>query len=69
MAWESNDVNFGVTKIDGNNVKVYKDRFNYVTVNVGKQITNAGWAGGELNITLSDGKVRRYKDRFNYTTI
>lgn len=69
MAWESNYVTFGVTKIDRNNVKVYKDRFNYVTVNVGKQITNANWAGGELNITLSDGKVRRYKDRFNYTTI
>jgi hypothetical protein len=69
MAWDNSYLNFGIVKVEGNNVRVYKDRYNYTTIFVGKQVTNASWAGGELNITLSDGKVRRYKDRYNYITV
>lgn len=69
MAWDSKFVNFGVVKIEGNNVKVYKDQYSYVTVSVGKSVTNAVWAGGELNVSMSDGKVRRYKDQYSYVTV
>ena len=69
MAWDSKYVNFGVLKIDGTKVKVYKDQVNYFSLNVSKPVTNAIWAGGELNIYMSDGKVRRYKDMTNYVTI
>jgi hypothetical protein len=69
MAWDNSYSNFGVLKIDGSKVKVYKDRYNYKTITVNKSIVNAIWAGGELNITLADGKVRRYKDLYNYKAI
>jgi hypothetical protein len=69
MAWDSKFVNFGVVKIEGSNVKVYKDQSNYTTISVGKPVTNASWAGGELNVSMSDGKVRRYRDQSNYSTI
>jgi hypothetical protein len=69
MSWDPKFVNFGVVKIEGEKVKVYKDNTNYTTISIGKQVTSASWAGGELNISLSDGKVRRYKDQSNYTTI
>lgn len=69
MAWDSKYINFGVIKIEGDRVKLYRDQNNYTTVSVGKPITNAAWAGGELNITMSDGKVRRYRDQNNYSTI
>jgi hypothetical protein len=69
MAWDSKFINFGVVKIDKDKVKVYKDQNNYTTVSVGKPVTNATWAGGELNVAMADGKVRRYKDQNNYTTV
>ena len=69
MSWESKFVNYGVVKIEGEQVKVYYDQYSYVTISVGNQVTNANWAGGELNIAMSDGKVRRYSDQYSYITI
>lgn len=69
MAWDSKFVNFGVLKIDGDKVKVYRDQNYYITLTIGKQVNNAVWAGGELNVSMSDGKVRRYRDQNYYTTI
>ncbi|MFN8366523.1 MAG: hypothetical protein U0Y96_04690 [Candidatus Kapaibacterium sp.] len=69
MAWESKYYNYGVVKIDGNNVKVYYDQSNYITIYVNEQITQVSWAGGELNVSLANGNVRRYSDQSNYTTI
>lgn len=69
MAWESKFINFGVLKVDGSNVKVYHDTHNYVTISVGEQVTQAQWAGGEINVYLMSGKVRRYKDTHNYVTV
>jgi hypothetical protein len=69
MAWESKFINFGVIKIDGKNVKVYCDTSSNRTISVGEEVTNANWAGGELNVTLKSGKVRRYKDTSSYKTI
>lgn len=68
MAWDSKYVNFGVVKVEGDKVKVYLDRFSYVTISIGKPVTNAIWTGGELNVYTSDGKVRRYKDQHSYVS-
>jgi GH24 family phage-related lysozyme (muramidase) len=69
MPWDSKYFNFGVIRIEGDKVRVYRDQNNYTTISVGKTVTNAAWAGQELNVTMSDGKVRRYRDQNNYTTI
>ena len=60
--------NYGVVRIEKDKVKVYKDQYNYSTISVGKPVTNAAWAGQELNINLSDDNVRRYRDQYNYST-
>ncbi|MGB3849837.1 MAG: hypothetical protein WA958_07690 [Tunicatimonas sp.] len=67
--WDQDYLNFGVVKIDGNKVKVYKSTINYQTIGVGQPVTNASWAGGELNVTLANGTVRRYRSTINYQTI
>lgn len=69
MPWDPKYPSFGVLRIEKDKVKVYRDQNNYTTIGVGKPITNAVWAGQELNITMTDGKVRRYRDQNNYTTI
>lgn len=69
MSWDSKFVNFGVVTISGKNVKVFSDKYSSITISVGKEISNVSWAGGELNVTLSDGTVRRYKDKYSYQTI
>ncbi len=69
MAWDPKYPNYGVVRIENDKVKLYRDQNNYTTISVGKTVTNAVWAGQELNITMSDGKVRRYRDQNNYSTI
>lgn len=68
MAWDTKFERFGVIKIEGNIVKVYKDQFTYITVSVNKQVTNAVWVDGALNIRTIDGKVKRYINPFVFTT-
>ena len=60
---------FGVIRIEGNNIILYEDNNNYRTVYVSEPVKDARWAGNDLNVTLSDGKIRRYKDFNNYSTI
>jgi hypothetical protein len=69
MPWDTKYSNYGVIKTGKNNVKVYSERNNFITIALSEDIASALWAGGELNITLKTGKVRRYKDRMNYLTI
>jgi len=69
MAWDSKYVNFGVLKIEGNKVYVYYDRQNYVTIYVQNEVRSANWAGGDVNVTLTDGKIRKYRDLQNYISI
>ena len=69
MPWDSKYPNFGVVKIDGKIVRVYSDRDDYITIGLGDEVASAAWVGGELNLTLKNGKVRRYKDRNYYVTI
>ena len=70
MAWKDTAFErFGVVKIEGDKVKVYKDQFNYITIPVNKQVTNAKWTEGELIIALSTGKIRCYKEHNIYYII
>jgi hypothetical protein len=69
MAWDSKYLNYGIVKIDGDKLKVYWDQANFTIIYVGRPITSVNWAGGELNVYLSDGTVRRYRDQNNHTTI
>jgi hypothetical protein len=69
MAWDPKYPNYGVVRIENDKVKVYKDQTSYTTISVGKTVTNAAWAGQELNISMADGKVRRYRDSTSYSTI
>lgn len=69
MSWDNKFIQFGVVKFENSIIKVYSDRYNYVTINTNSPISSVSWAGGELNVTLTDGKVRRYQDRFNYVII
>jgi|JI102314A1RNA_FD_contig_31_3268111_length_476_multi_1_in_0_out_0_2 hypothetical protein len=69
MAWDSTYSSFGLVKVDGKRVLIYKDRTSYNTLNVGEPVVSAVWAGGELNVSLASGKVRRYSNAFTYTTI
>jgi hypothetical protein len=67
--WEQSFTECGVVKVEGINIKVYKDRFNYILIKVGKPIRMALWNGNILNVYLEDGKIRRYKDRLNYLIV
>ena len=69
MPWNLKYSNFGIAKIDGINVKVFRDPNNYITIGFVDDVANAYWDGVELNITLKNGDVRRYSDRNNYITI
>jgi len=68
MCWEKDFVNFGIANFEGSTVRVYKNKFSYVTLSVGVSVNNVLWAGSELNVFLSNGKVRRYKNKFSYVT-
>ena len=69
MAWDAKYVKYGLAKFDGKTVKVYKDQYNYAPIAVGETVNNAMWAGDELNVFLSNGKVRRYRDQYNYKQV
>lgn len=70
MAWKNTEFErFGVVKIEGNKVMVYKDQFTYSTISVNKQITSANWVNEDLIITMTDGEIRRYTDQYYYTLI
>jgi len=69
MPWDSKYSDYGVVRVEGRKVKVYSDQDNYTPISLSEIVSNAVWAGGELNISLKSGKVRRYRDKYNYTTI
>jgi len=69
MGFDSKYVSYGLLKIEGEKVKLYANANTYLSISVGKSVTNANWSGDELNVSMSDGKVRRYKNQNTYTTI
>lgn len=68
--WEPKFIQCGVVKVEGTRLRVFKDQYNYVTIDVGTPIQMALWGGdGNLNVYLHNGRVRRYRDRVNYVTM
>ena len=67
--WDPKIIHCGVVRIEYNRIKVYKDQYNFITIDVGVPVQMALWNGGFLNVYLGNGKVRRYKDRVNYSTM
>jgi len=69
MGFGTKEIEFGVLKIDGKRVLIYRSPNDYFTIDVGEGIKNVNWSGSEINVTLDSGKVRKYKSPNNYTTI
>lgn len=69
MNWEQKCINFGILKVVGKDVQIYCDQFHHTTLSVGEPIVKAEWAGNEINVYLTNGKVRKYKDHFHFITI
>jgi hypothetical protein len=68
--WDPKFAECGVVKVEYTRVRVFKDRYNYVTIDVGRPVQTALWGGdGCLNVYLGDGRVRRYRDRVNFITM
>ena len=68
--WDPKFIECGVVKVDNTRVRVFKDRYNYVTIDTGQPIQTALWAGdGSLNVYMTNGRIRRYRDRVNYITM
>lgn len=61
--------NYGVIKVDGKKLKVYRSSQEFQIINVNEDINNAHWAGDAIVVSLSNGKVRRYRSYQEYTTI
>lgn len=67
--WDPKFVQCGVVRVEYTRVKVYKDQYNFATIEVGTPVQMALWSGDILNVYLGNGRVRRYKDRVNFTTM
>jgi len=67
--FESNYQNFGVIQVIQTQIKIYKDLYSYMIINVGRPIMSAIWSNGVLNVHLSDGSVRRYSGPYSYTEL
>lgn len=67
--WLQAFIDFKTAKAQGNRVLVYKDRVNYIAIDVGQPVQMALWNGDELNVYLINGRIRRYKSRTYFETI
>jgi hypothetical protein len=67
--WDPKIIHCGVVRVEYSRIKVYKDQYNFITIDVGTPVQMALWSGDVLNVYLGNGKVRRYKDRVNYSTM
>jgi hypothetical protein len=67
--WDPKFIQCGVVRVEYNRVRVFKDQYNSITIDVGAPVQMALWSGDILNVYLGSGKVRRYKDRVNYSTM
>jgi hypothetical protein len=60
---------YGVIRVEGTRLRIYKDNNNFSTISVGSQVTHALWNGGLLTVYLSNGQVRRYHDYYNFINV
>jgi hypothetical protein len=67
--WDPKFMQCGVVRVEYNRIRVFKDQYNSITIDVGTPVQMALWNGDILNVYLGNGKVRRYKDRVNYSTM
>jgi hypothetical protein len=67
--WDPKFIQCGVVRVEYNRVRVFKDQYNSITIDVGTPVQMALWNGNILNVYLGNGRIRRYKDRVNYSTI
>jgi len=67
--WDPKFMQCGVVRVEYNLIRVFKDQYNSITIDVGTPVQMALWNGNILNVYLCNGKVRRYKDRVNYSTM
>jgi hypothetical protein len=67
--WDPKFIQCGVVRVEYNRVRVFKDQYNSITIDVGTPVQMALWNGDVLNVYLGNGRVRRYKDRVNYSTM
>lgn len=70
MAFDKKYQNYGVVKIENGTVRLYESPQNYLTLNTsGGTPVSANWAGENVVVTMSDGKVRKYSLQQTYITI
>lgn len=69
MAFDRRYVDSGILKIEGQKIKVYSTGGTYITINPGSEVRSANWAGSELIVHLTNGKIRRYSYEGAYVTI
>jgi hypothetical protein len=67
--WDPKFIQCGVVRVEYTRIRVFKDQYNSITIDVGTPVQMALWSGDVLNVYLGNGKVRRYKDRVNYSTM
>ena len=67
--WDPKIIQCGVVRVEYTRIRVFKDQYNSITIDVGTPVQMALWNGDVLNGYLGNGKVRRYKDRVNYSTM
>jgi hypothetical protein len=67
--WDPKFIQCGVVRVEYTRIRVFKDQYNSITIDVGTPVQMALWNGDVLNVYLGNGKVRRYKDRVNYSTM
>ena len=52
-----------------NDVKVYYESTNCISININEMVVSTSWAGDYLHIATVSGKGRRYYEPGNYTPI
>lgn len=67
--WDSKFIHCGVVRVEHSRIRVFKDQYNSITIDVGTPVQMALWNGNILNVYLGNGRIRRYKDRVNYSTM
>ena len=61
MAWDKRFRDYGVLKIEKNNVRVHSGAQQFDSIYIGEGgIQNAIWSGDSIVVYLENGKVRRY---------
>ncbi len=69
MAWDRKYPDYGVLKIEGDKVVIFCNSYTRTSVNVGKKVNSAHWAGADLIVNLADGTVRKYPNDYTFSTI